>query len=244
MKTVFKLLLLFALAAYLVSAFLRLSQTEDDTMCHHMKVTIVDSAAVGFINQAEVERLLKNAHLDPVGKPIESVDGKAIEDELLKNVFVKSVVCYKAAGGIVNVIIHQRKPVLRVITGKGEHYYVDDMGNRLDPLGYKADLVVVTGMADSAFIKDSLVQMGLYLQEHPFWDRQVSEVHIDQDHRATLTMRVGCDIPVVFGKLDSVPYKFRNLRVFYEEVMPNVGWNTYKEINLEYHNQIVCRRRK
>jgi cell division protein FtsQ len=36
--------------------------------------------------------------------------------------------------------------------------------------------------------------------------------------------------------------KFENLRLFYEKGLPQVGWNTYREIDISYEDQIVGRR--
>ena len=205
-------------------------------------MTIADSATTGFIDQAEVERLLKKAHLYPVGIPVDSVNGKAIEKCLLANGFVKTAVCYKSAGGEVNVVITQRQPVMRVMAVNGDDYYIDETGNQMEPWGYHKNLVVATGHIDSAYAKNLLVNLGLYLQDHPFWDSQVVQVNVAEDKRVSMVMRVGTDVLVDFGELDSIDRKFRHLKVFYEKVMPEVGWDTYKSINLEYRNQIVCRK--
>ncbi|HBC79552.1 MAG TPA: cell division protein FtsQ, partial [Bacteroidales bacterium] len=37
--------------------------------------------------------------------------------------------------------------------------------------------------------------------------------------------------------------KLKNLEVFYDRVLPEVGWNKYSNINLAFKGQIVCRRR-
>lgn len=242
MKTVLKLFLLLAFLVYLVVAFVRMSNQVDDTTCQRISVVMLDSARAGFINQAEVERLLREAHLHPVGWPMDSIKGEAIETQLLKNSFIKLATCYKTAGGVVNVVVGQRLPVMRVITASGGDYYVDEMGDSLQPHGYQADLVVATGFIDSAFVKNRLVNMGNYLRDNAFWNDQITQIHIDEEQHATLITRVGVNLPIRFGEVDSIPRKFRNLRAFYEQVIPNVGWDAYREINLEYHNQIVCRK--
>ena len=49
---------------------------------------------------------------------------------------------------------------------------------------------------------------------------------------------------LVFGKAETdkeVEEKFSKLKIFYDEAMPSVGWQTYTEINLKYEEQIVCK---
>ena len=41
------------------------------------------------------------------------------------------------------------------------------------------------------------------------------------------------------GLADSLTTKFNNLYIFYKNVIPRVGWDTYKIINLKYANQVV-----
>ncbi|MFI3289109.1 MAG: hypothetical protein SNH55_02590 [Rikenellaceae bacterium] len=36
--------------------------------------------------------------------------------------------------------------------------------------------------------------------------------------------------------------KFNRLRDFYDEALPRVGWDRYKEINIEFEKQVVCKR--
>lgn len=243
MKIALKLLMLLVLTVYLVMAFVRMSQTSDDTLCRSFQVIVPDSAQAGFINQAEVERLLRNAHLHPVGWVMDSVRGEAIENELLKNSFVKTATCYKTAGGVVKVVVGQRMPVLRVLSDDGGDYYVDEMGDRLPLHGYRANLVVASGSIDSTFVKDRLVHMGIYLRDNAFWNDQITQIHIDPTHHAVLIPRVGSNLLIRFGEVDSIARKFRHLRAFYEQVVPNVGWEAYREISLEYENQVVCKKK-
>ena len=51
-------------------------------------------------------------------------------------------------------------------------------------------------------------------------------------------MRVGDPI-VHFGAPENFARKLRNLRAFYEKVLPQVGWHRYKEISVAYGNQVI-----
>jgi len=46
---------------------------------------------------------------------------------------------------------------------------------------------------------------------------------------------------ILFGPMDEIEEKFKKLKLFYKEVLPKKGWNTYSSINLKYKNQIVCK---
>jgi cell division protein FtsQ len=44
---------------------------------------------------------------------------------------------------------------------------------------------------------------------------------------------------ILLGNADSLESKFHNLLVFYKKALPQVGWDTYKGINIKYANQVV-----
>lgn len=143
-----------------------------------------------------------------------------------------------------NILVSQRLPVMRVKADNGEDYYVDAAGKAMMPEGYNADLVVATGDIDKEYAGKQLVHIARYLQDNAFWNDQIVQMDVaPRGRNITLVPRVGRQL-IRFGKADSamVASKFRNLRAFYEKVMPAVGWNTYKEINLEYARQIICKR--
>ena len=91
MKTVFKLLLLVALIAYLGFAFTNLTQKENKTLCTALNYTIADSTHAGFITGDEADRLLRKAKLYPIGKAMHQINSETIEMALKQNQFIDSV---------------------------------------------------------------------------------------------------------------------------------------------------------
>ena len=45
---------------------------------------------------------------------------------------------------------------------------------------------------------------------------------------------------IMLGTLNEFEEKLANLKLFYEQAIPKVGWEKYSMINLKYKNQIVC----
>jgi cell division protein FtsQ len=43
----------------------------------------------------------------------------------------------------------------------------------------------------------------------------------------------------LLGNADSLALKFNNLKVFYKQALPMVGWDAYKTINIKYTNQVI-----
>ena len=172
---------------------------------------------------------------------MKQIDGVAIERALRRNSFIDSVSCYKSPGGVVNVLILQRLPLLRVKADNGDDYYIDNKGNVMNPQGYSADLVVATGNISKTFAKKQLVQLGRFLRDDPFWNDQIEQIYVTSQQHIQMVPRVGSHI-INFGTTDSISQKFRNLYTFYEKVLPEVGWNKYAEISVEHVSQIVGRK--
>ncbi len=243
MKTLVKIVLLVALAVYLVFAFADFSRHGDNTVCSSVNYTIADSLHAGFITVEEADRLLRASGMYPVGRTLDQVDGLAIERALRRNSYIDSVSCYKSPNGVVNVLIEQRLPLLRVLADNGDDYYMDQKGNLMTPQGYVADLIVATGHIDRKYARSELLKLGRFLHADPFWNAQVEQIHVQPNRHLRLVPRVGGHT-IEFGTADSISQKFRNLYTFYEKVLPQVGWNKYTEISVEHVTQIVGKKGK
>ena len=72
----------------------------------------------------------------------------------------------------------------------------------------------------------------------------IGQIYLEKNGDFILVPLIG-DQKIVFGSAYSekeVEEKFEKLRIFYEEGMPNVGWNAYSEISVKYEGQIVCKK--
>ena len=243
MKTFIKLILLVGIIVYLCFAFVDFSSHADTTTCRQVNFTVADSSHAGFITAEEADRLLRASGLYPVGRTLDQVDGLAIERALRRNSYIDSVSCYKSPNGVVNVLIEQRLPLLRVLADNGDDYYMDQKGNLMTPQGYVADLIVATGHIDRKYARSELLKLGRFLHADPFWNAQVEQIHVQPNRHLRLVPRVGGHT-IEFGTADSISQKFRNLYTFYEKVLPQVGWNKYTEISVEHVTQIVGKKGK
>lgn len=240
-KNILKLLLLVGLTVYLVYVFVVIPTKSTGEKCQNLNVLIADSMYAGFVTKDAVADKLTRAHLHPVGTLMDSVNCQRIEQQLTKDAFIRNTVCYKSPLGVVNVIVEQRLPILRVMADNGENYYIDDNGFKMKPNGYEADLVVVTGSVDDQFMKKYLVPLGLYLKDDPFWNDQLEQIYVTPNKELQLFPRVGEHIINAGAPID-METKLANLRLFYEKVLSKSGWNMYKEITIAYQNQIVCKK--
>ncbi|MDO4215414.1 MAG: cell division protein FtsQ, partial [Bacteroidales bacterium] len=72
-------LVLFILGAYFMAAVSVLNKPTDDEVCTQVYISVSDSVRAGFINNEEIQRLLKKAKLYPVGEKIKNINTRKIE---------------------------------------------------------------------------------------------------------------------------------------------------------------------
>jgi cell division protein FtsQ len=77
------------------------------------------------------------------------------------------------------------------------------------------------------------------IHEDEFLHAQIAELDIDSKGKITIYPQVGGQL-IEFGKPENLEVKFKKLRIFYKEILPMRGWNTYKRVNLEYEGQIIA----
>ena len=87
-----------------------------------------------------------------------------------------------------------------------------------------------------------LYKTAQYIKKDTLWDSQIEQIVVDQKNDIELIPRVG-NQRIILGDADSLEKKMKNLLLFYKKAMPQVGWDTYRTINIKYTNQIVCEKR-
>ena len=85
-----------------------------------------------------------------------------------------------------------------------------------------------------------LLDLLIFIDKNHFWKAQIAQVMVDTRHELTLMPQVTKQM-ILFGQSTEIESKFKKLEVFYREVAPKKGWNTYNYVNLKYTNQIVCK---
>ena len=232
-----------ALAVYLVLAITAFNYPdESDNVCREVNIHVEDGSVKGFLDQEEIKALLQRSQCYPVGDQMSHVDVRNIEEQLHKNPFVKDVQCYKTQTGHVNITIDQRLPVIRVKADNGDDYYVDEHGNIMPNTHFASNLVVATGAIHQKYAQKVLKDIGCYLLNTPLWGNQVEQLNVLADGTIEMVPRVGDHI-VYLGSPANLERKLERLEKFYKYGLSKAGWNKYSYINVEFDNQIICKKR-
>ncbi|MEN6619043.1 MAG: hypothetical protein ABFC28_06050 [Rikenellaceae bacterium] len=248
--------LLFAsIAAYLFFSTILAKEKQSEQVCKTIKVIILDSSDNRFVTKAEIIELLRIEGITPNESKLKHINQHMLECTLNnRNAIRRSEVSYTREG-ILRVEIRQRRPILRIETQNGG-FYMDETAY-IFPLvkTFTSYVPVVSGdvplklmpgyrgkAKKNAEWAEKLKDLGLYLDKEDFWNSMVEQIYVDNKGIIHLTPRVG-EQEIIFGHLDNIAYKFKKLYVFYQEVMPVEGWEKYKSIDLQFSNQIVCKKR-
>lgn len=220
--------------------------------CTNIKILIPGSD--NFIEREEIDAILKQNEGQLIGRNLENINLNAIEGKIKSNPYIALSTVYADMDGVIHIEISQRQPLLRIINAGGQDYYIDRDGLKM-PVSpnFTANVLVAnghilehfSGKVDTLITKmaSDLYQTAKFIKRDTLWDAQIEQIFVNDRDDIELVPRVG-NQRIILGTADSLENKMANLLVFYKKAMPQVGWDTYKTINVKYANQIVCERNK
>lgn len=244
------------LAVWLVFAFSSFdSKGVTLAKCDKVNIDIADGATNGFIDAKEIRRRLVAAGIYPIDKSVAEINTRSIEEMLKRSPFVKTAECYKTEDGHVYISVTQRMPVVRIKSESGDDYYVDDNDCIMPRSNYTSDLIIATGSIDRWYATNYIAPLSKAILSNELWQNLVEQINVLPDHGVELVPRVGEHI-VFIGRLpdgkgryshqraifDYVDKKLTRLEKFYKYGLSQVGWNKYSYINIEFDNQIICKK--
>lgn len=244
------------LAVYLLLAITAFNKPEDKgQLCEEVVINISDESTNGFLTSDEIKRILVDKKLYPKNQPLKFINPRSIEELLKVTPFVNTAQCYKTEGGKVFIEITQRTPIIRIKSINGDDYYIDDKGGIMPNSKYTSDLIIATGYITKPFARTYITLLIDHIMKSDFWRNQIEQINVLQDQSIEIVPRVGDHI-VLIGKLPNhrsndrrskeveefITRKLERLEKFYKYGLSQVGWNRYKYINIEFDNQIICKR--
>lgn len=217
-----------------------------------VKCTAVNVSIPGgqyFIDKQEVDHIIEVTSHSLVGRPIENINIQELEDKLKANPFIEFAKVYTEMDGVLRVEVSQRQPILRIMNHYDMDFYVDQNGLKI-PLSsnFTARVLVANGFIEELFtnrvdslhtrLAKDLFKTADYIRKDSLWDAQIAQMYVNSEREIELIPRVG-NQRILIGNADSLNVKLNNLQAFYKQVLPKVGWDTYKVINVKYTNQVI-----
>ena len=172
-----------------------------------------------------------------------------LEKKIKSNPHIKKVTLYKDLTGNLNVIVNQFQPIARIIhENKSKKYF--DIDGEIFPtsLGYSHRVLLIFLTSKINFLNNNLnntefgvdlLNMVKYIESDKFLSKIVSEIEVDNFKNIIIRPQISKQ-KIIFGYPDDLVNKFRKIKIFYEDIAPAKGWNTYNSVNVKYRNQIIC----
>ena len=223
---------------YLVFSQLQFRLNDNEIKCKHLDIQL--EGGIQLITEKEVNDILKNYDLHPIGVSLDRLKVDRIEGVLENNPLVKQAVCYHTPKGDVTVKVMLRNP--KFLVNAAESYYVDDEKQVLPvPLHVIAYVPVVTGRVTKSMATGKLYDFVDYVTKDKFWNAQIDQIHVRNDLKVELVPRVGEAI-ILLGRLNNYEEKLNRVFRLYQQAFKSMGWNRYEQLDVQYDNQIVATR--
>lgn len=259
MKNVWKHIINITFAAVLVcvltAAFCLGVSSRKGIRCKGVTITVTDSATNQFITPKEIRKFLDEEYTGYIGEPIDSIDLTRIEKILdSKSAILKSQ-AFTTKDSLLNIIVTQRKPVVRFQKGKGG-FYADAEGH-LFPLQntYASHVLIVDGRIplkleygytgklendyEKKWLKD-MVTMVNHIEASRTWKDKIVQITVGEGGELMLIPREGKE-KFLFGQPDDLKGKFERMETYYKSVRKDKGEDYYSFVDVRFEGQLVCR---
>lgn len=214
------------------------------------EIRIIISGDEAFVGQEDIALLIEE-HFGPlVGRTLNTIPVHDIEGRLRTIPYVEHAIVNTDMNGVLMVRVLQRKAVMRIINQKGGGFYVDD--NRLKmpvSLNYVPNVAVANGFiaeelgaaldtVETSLVED-IFRTVRFISDHELWNEQIVQLYVNEQDDIELVPKVG-NQRIILGNADHLEDKFSRLEIFYKSIVPKMGIDAYKTVNLKYSDQLVC----
>ncbi len=223
---------------------------QSDKLCSKILITIENQQGNFFINESDIMDIItKNGKDLVVNMPFESIKLKAIEERIEQLKFVESAQVYQDLSGAMMVDAKQAKPIARIINSGGKDYYVSDRAEIL-PVSdrFTARVMVLSGSFFKPYLKSNLLiddagaelfHFIKYIEKDQFWSAQFAQLDVNRKGIINIYPQVTKQL-IEFGNTEDYLNKLSRLKIFYDKILPDRGWNRYERVNLQFKDQIIC----
>lgn len=245
--TITRLVIAFSIIGVSIAA---VEKQQESLLCSEIDVNIQTKGNSYFINEEDVmDVLTNNGSLLIIGRSFEELNIQHLENKLKNTPFVHQVKMYKDLSGRLHVNIDQVKPIARLVKSRGRDKYIDELGNIIPtskrhtvrvPLlsGNYTGFKKIDNINETAYGRD-LFKLLQFVSNEPLWKAQIAQMDLDRRGNIEMYTQVSKQL-VKFGKPENLEAKFNKMEIFYTEILPAKGWNTYKTVNVKFKGQIIC----
>lgn len=217
-----------------------------DMALNSLQIQIASNEGNMFISETEVTDLMRGED-NSMNLPVSKWDMSEMERRIESNPFVKDAQVYRDVKGNVLVKVAQRKPVARIYHREERDKYIDEAGDLLPTAAQytaRVPIIEIKGLKWEKNLNETeygknLHQLLLYIEQDEFWRAQIAQLLVKRDGEIVMYPQVTRQ-KIIFGFPEDIETKFKKLKIFYTQILPVKGWNTYTTVNLKFKDQIIC----
>lgn len=230
------------MAAAIVAGILWAHGKYSGEVCNAVEVEVINADSTSFVTPQGVLNDLKSQGIVIVGKRMKNINASDIEEALTLSPYLENADVVKCQDGRVLIRVSQLLPVVRVFDG-ADSYYANRAGKRMAAtINYHCDVPVVQGHFTRKYPVTRIVPLIDYVEQDSLLKSLVTMYCVHDTNNIILVPEFSGHV-INIGSADGFENKFAKLKLFYREVMPKRGWNTFDTISVKWNHQIVATRR-
>lgn len=203
-----------------------------------------------FLDEQDILRLIQLDRENLKGADLGRLNLKQIESRIKSDRFIRDADLYSDIKGNLIVRATLRRPIARIIRNDGPDAYIAEDGTIMPVSGkFTARVVLIGGDNVRALLQRenirtdeegrNLMNLLEKIASDAFWRAQVAQLNLNGKNKITMLPQVGAQT-IEFGTAENCEEKLKKLRIFYKEILPQMGWNRYKRVNVEYAGQLIA----
>lgn len=219
-------------------------------ICSNVIIELENIHENHFLDEADVMRLVESSGQTLKGVGIDRIELRAIEEKLTYDKHILDAELFGDLKGNLVVSVELRRPIARIVQEDAPDAYIAEDGVIMGVSEkYSSRVVLLSGSFVKKLLESGdlttteegiqIMEVIRFVSEDPFWKAQVAQMDINSSGKITIYPQVTGQ-RVEFGKAENIEAKFRKLKIFYKDILPQRGWTKYERVNLEYEGQIVA----
>lgn len=259
--TIINILISTALVAYIAVAATYCSGQKQRIKCRSTHIVVEDSSELRFVTPEVVRNTLDANQILYKDIPIDEIDLYRVEECIGQHPYVSQTQAYTSIDGGLHVRLSQRLPLLRVISNAGHNFYIDSTLQILEPsTNYRHAVPIISGAVPLEFPNDmfgaldekkftkelkllqNLLNFVGRVESDELLRELIVQIYFEESGQVLLMPRIGAQT-IRFGAIgeDDQDSKLSKLARFYRRSFGTEWWQTAREIDLRFDNQVVCR---
>ena len=251
-KVLHIILLVFTLSALIALAVYCAYEHFQDKM-KDVNLNIVRDTEKGFVDYDKTYKMILDICDTANNNQINMIDVDSVLNALNANPWIVRAEADMNLKEYLDVEIEECDPIVRVYAKNGRSVYIDNDGNIFPSENqYVPRLMIVSGIGfpvdklgnvyDETYVKTDLPQTFGLIKEvlsDDYAKKCVRQIHYDKKKNYIFSVN-NTNIIVIFGDVNDIGEKLSKMKHFFDKMLGNPELDNYKEINLNYKNQVVC----